>query len=464
MASSRKGAPEHAAQTQRAESAAAPVDHSRGLSDLVAAHLDRHLPAGGRLLVGYSGGLDSSVLLHLLAGLRAHRGFSLAAVHVHHGLSAHADAWAAHCGEVCARLGVPLEVVRVSVREQGEGPEAAARVARYAVFAGLDADALALAHHRDDQAETVLAQLLRGGGARALAAMPACRRLGAAGPLLLRPLLSQPRARLAAWARAHGIAWVEDESNRHTRLSRNFLRHRVMPILSAHYAGAEAILAGAAERFAETAALLDELADLDAGAALSGEALRLDVLAALPPARARNLLRRRLELAGAELHRPALHEGLRQLLEAREDADVRVDFGAVSLRRHRGLAHLVPSASDPAPVPGYWPWQGEALLRLGGVAGLRFTPVCGAGVRLQPGAVTVRLRRGGERLRSAPDRPRRPLKDLLREAGIPPWRRERLPLVYVGERLAWAAGIGADADFMVAGGQPGWLISPDWPA
>ncbi len=466
MASSRKGGPEASpvapAGTFGAGAGSSP-DETAALIDPVFACLQRHLSAGGHLVAGYSGGLDSTVLLHLLADLRARGGFSLAAVHVHHGLSPHADDWARHCERVCGDLEVPMQVARVEVRRRGEGLEAAARAARYAVFADIDADAVALAHHRDDQAETVLAQLLRGGGAKGLAAMPECRRLAAAGPLLLRPLLQAPRARIAAWAHAHRLLWVEDESNLHTHLVRNLLRHQVLPLLETRFAASGATLARAADRFAETAALLDELADLDAGAALSREGLSIAALAALSPARARNLLRRRLELAGAELHADSLREGLRQLLQARRDAQVVVDFGAVSLRRHRGVACIV-AATPARPVAALWPWRGEALLELGDAGGLRFTPAHGAGVRLEPGPVTVRLRRGGEHLRPDANRPRRSLKNLLREAGIPSWRRQRLPLVYVGERLAWAAEIGADSEFVAASGEPGWLISPWSPA
>ncbi|TXT18058.1 MAG: tRNA(Ile)-lysidine synthase, partial [bacterium] len=331
MASSRKGGPESTPAAPAAIAGAGAdrsLEETAGLIDLVSACLESHLPAAGRLVVGYSGGLDSSVLLHLLADLRARRGFTLAAVYVHHGLSPQADDWARHCARVCGALDVPLQVARVEV-------EAAARAARYAVFADIDADAVALAHHRDDQAETVLAQLLRGGGAKGLAAMPACRRLQAGGPLLLRPLLSAPRAHIAAWARARRLCWVEDESNLHTHLARNLLRHQVLPLLETRFAAPGATLARAAERFAETAALLDDLADLDAGAVLTPEGLSIAALAGLSPARARNLLRRRLELAGADLHAEALREGLRQLLEARRDARVMVDFGTVGLRRHR---------------------------------------------------------------------------------------------------------------------------------
>jgi tRNA(Ile)-lysidine synthase len=443
MASSRKGAPD--------------------LPGRVAACLARSFPAGGRLTVGYSGGLDSSVLLHVLAGLRASAGFSLSALHVHHGLSPHADAWAAHCQRICAGLGVPLTVRRVSVEPLAEGLEAAARAARYAVFSRLDADAVALAHHRDDQAETVLLQLLRGGGVKGLAAMPASRRLAGGKIALLRPLLDRPRAELEAWARAHALEWVEDESNRLTHLARNAVRHEILPLIESRFPGAGAALGRAAAQFAEAAALLDALADLDGLAARSPEGLAVDRLAALPEPRARNLLRRYLEAAGARLGQDKLREGLRQLLRAGPDARVEQSFGEVSLRRFRGRAIAVPQAGEDAEATAkdapILTWHGEAVLDLGAAGRLRFRAAEGEGVRLAPGAVEVSFRRGGERLRPHPRRPRRLLKDLLREAGIPPWRRDRLPLLFVDGRLAWAAGLGADADFLAGPGEAGWLLA-----
>ncbi len=191
------------------------------LRDTVADFLRQH-PPGPRLCVGYSGGVDSTVLLALLADLRREFALHLSAVHVHHGLSSQADAWVTHCREQCASLDVPLRVERVVVDRAGLGLEAAAREARYRVFAGLDADALVLAHQRDDQAETLLLQLLRGAGMKGLAAMPEERGLGRMK--LLRPLLAVPRGEIESHARAHGLVWVEDASNGDTALRRNAAR------------------------------------------------------------------------------------------------------------------------------------------------------------------------------------------------------------------------------------------------
>lgn len=422
----------------------------------VALFLRQH-PPGRRLSVGFSGGLDSTVLLHLLAGLRDELGFTLSAVHVHHGLSPQADAWVEHCRRQCAALNVPLQVARVAVNRAGLGFEAAAREARYRVFAGVDADALALAQQRDDQAETVLLQLLRGAGMKGLAAMPAERALG---PIkLLRPLLDVTRGEIEAYARAQGLSWVDDESNADAAMRRNAARHHLLPVLEGLFPGGAATLAQAAATFAETASLLDALACLDGAAAPDG--LAVAHLAELDAARARNLLRHYLELHGIPIRRDRLHEALAQMLEARADAQPVVDFGTASLRRFQGRVVLVKNPSPQAART--WYWRNEAELELGAAGSLRFTAVMGRGVRL-PGQVLVALRQGGEKLGPDVRRPSRTLKNLLREAGVPPWLRERLPLIYVDGRLAWAAEIGADAAFQAGPDDPGWLISWRKPA
>jgi len=423
----------------------------------VAHFLHRH-PPGARLSVGYSGGLDSTVLLHLFADLRGEfdfrLGFQLSAVHVHHGLSPQADAWAEHCRQQCARLEVPLRVERVAVNPNGQGLEAAAREARYRVFAGLDADALALAHQRDDQAETLLLQLLRGAGMKGLAAMPEERALG---PIkLLRPLLDVPRSEIEAYARAQGLSWVDDASNADTALRRNAARHHLLPVLEDLFPGVAITLAQAAAQFAESASLLDALARLDGAAAITAEGLQVAHLAELDAARARNLLRHYLELHGLPIRRERLHEALAQMLEARADGLPVIDFGAASLRRFQGRVVLVKNSPQQDVVT--WHWRGEAELDLGAAGKLCFTAAAGQGVRL-PDRATVMLRAGGEKLRTDARRPARTLKNLLREAGLPPWLRERLPLIYVEDRLAWAAVIGADAVFQAGLDESGWLIS-----
>lgn len=430
MANSRKAAPE----------------------DGLRAALGPHRGGTPRVTVAYSGGLDSSVLLHLAAGA----GIGPQAVHVHHGLSPNADAWAEHCQRKCDALGVPLEIRRVQVTPRGQGLEAAAREARYRVFAQLDTDLLLLAHHRDDQAETVLLQALRGGGLRGLAAMPREARLGSIR--LLRPLLDCTRADLEDWAARHGLGWIEDESNADPAYTRNRLRHGLLPDLERHAPGAGAALAARAAQFAEWAELLDQLADLDGAGLVDAKGLSLTGLAQLPRPRAANLLRRHLENQGIPPRQHALLEALDQLLGAAPQTQPRIDLGDWTLVRHRDRLQALPRTLAHAPT---WPelvWQGEARLDLGDLGRLEFSSTLGAGVRLLPGVTVIKPRRGGEGLRPRPGGPRRTLKNLLREARIPAWLRPVLPLVWNGDQLAWAGGLGPDADALARAGETGWLI------
>ena len=216
-----------------------------------------HIPAHQRICLALSGGVDSIVLLHLLAGLRASHPFTLSAVHVHHGLNPDADQWLDFCREACARLSVPFAAERVCVRPKGQGIEAAARAARYAVFAVQPCDAVALAHHQDDQIETFFLAALRGGGIRALAAMPPSREWQ--GKTLLRPLLAYSRAEIEAYAAAHGLAHVNDSSNQDPSLLRNWLRHQMLPRLVFRLPHAAAHIQSTITTLQDEHALLNEI-------------------------------------------------------------------------------------------------------------------------------------------------------------------------------------------------------------
>ncbi len=381
-------------------------------------------------------------------------------MHVHHGLSPNADAWAGFCATLCQEWGVAFTLARVQL-EPGDprGIEAAARAARYRVYEAQVCDDLVLAHHQDDQAETVLLQLLRGAGVKGLAAMPPIRELGA--KRLLRPLLGRSRSELLAHARAQGLGYVEDESNAVPGHARNYLRHRVLPAIEPRFPAYRKTLARAAQHFADCARLLDELAREDVARAAVGEALSVAALAALGRPRARNLLRHSLARRGLEAP-PAdwLDEALDQLLGARADAAVRVGRGGWSLVRYRDAVTLI--ETRPVPGEGVWPWRGEALLELAGAGTLEFRPARGEGVsraRLAGGEVAVRLPQGGERLRPDCRRPRRALRKLLQEAAVPPWERRALPLLYCGDDLAWVAGVGVDCAYQAGPDEPGWVVS-----
>ena len=421
------------------------------------------LTPGARICVGLSGGIDSVVLLHALWRMaRADApAIRLSAVHVHHGISARADGWAAFCRDCCGRLDVPLRVARVDVpRDSGEGLEGAARRQRHGVFAELDADWLALAHHRGDQAETVLLNLLRGAGVSGASGMLA-ERPQPRGPALVRPLLGVERAVIERYAEAHGLAWVDDESNDDRHFRRNFLRHDVMPLLERKFPGAGASLVRAAEHFAEAAVLLDDLAALDreAVSAASGRIV-VEAFNRLAPARARNLLRHAWSRAGFRAPDARwIDEALKQLATADALSEIRLATADGELHVYRGELHVVPLREAPPPEPVPWSGQ-EALPWAGGQ--VRFTVGVGQGLRrsaLAEKHVLLQARHGGERLQPDARRPRRTLRNLLQENAVPPWERERLPLLWIDGHLAWVGAIGCDAAFACAPDEAGILLS-----
>lgn len=409
--------------------------------------------------------MDSVVLLHLLHTLAPRFEWRLSAVHVHHGISPHADAWADFCAELCARHAIPLHVERVNIAElrNEHGIEAAARKLRYAAFAGRKCDFIALAHHADDQVETLLLQLLRGAGVKGAAAMPLLKPAAVFAHATVRPLLHIPRAKLAEYARQHGLRWVEDESNADDSYPRNFLRHRLLPSLQQHFPACRDTLARSAQHFAEAADLLDELARLDGAQALHADTLLVAALRELPERRAKNLLRYFLHTRGVPMpHAAQLGDMLRQLREAADNAAVCVDYGGWQVRRYRGAVYLLPSPGEFARDVSLT-WRGEAHLDWPALnTRLCFAPVAGAGVslaKLQHAPVTLRLRNGGEVLRPHSRAATRSLKNLLQEHGVPPWQRERLPLLYCGTDLVCVVGVAIAAGYQARADEAGLSVS-----
>lgn len=297
--------------------------------------LNRHAGADDRLVVGLSGGIDSVVLLHVAKQCSP----TVAALHVHHGLSPSADSWTRFCRDLCHEWNVSLQVARVNVdRSSADGLEGAARRARHDAYKSAVADWILLGHHRGDRAETLLFNLLRGAGIRGAGAMP--DRNGR----LLRPLLALGRADIEAYARTHGLSWIDDHSNADTRFSRNFLRHTIFPSLSRRFPAAEQRLASAAARFAEAADLLDELARLDLGSREASFPIDVECLVHLSESRARNLLRYLLACQGVGIpSEERLYEALRQFIEAGPDKHPALVFGGYVMRRKAGRILLEPA-------------------------------------------------------------------------------------------------------------------------
>ncbi|WP_202369568.1 tRNA lysidine(34) synthetase TilS [Pseudomonas sp. MWU318] len=404
--------------------------------------------------IAFSGGLDSTVLLHLLAHLARHHSLpALSAIHIHHGLQAAADVWPEHCQSVCDALGVSLQVIRVSV-QPGASLERAAREARYAAFTSLtEADEVLLTgQHRDDQAETLLFRLMRGAGVRGLSAMPAQRPLGQG--TLLRPMLDITRSELEAYARAHQLHWIEDPSNQDRHFSRNYLRHQVLPLLTARWPQAQASMVRSAAHLREAQSLLDELAQLDLAQAstpsefpwLGLPSLELAPLANLSAARQRNALSHWLQPL-TRLPDTDHWSGWDDLCGAANDASPVWRLADGELHRSAGRLWWLSGDWLRAPTgSGEWPDPSTAL-RLANNGRVMFsgqTPV---------GPLRIGYRQGGEVMHLA-ERGHRDLKRLLNERGVPGFVRGRLPLLFRGAELLAVANLpGLDGQ-----GQDGWKL------
>ncbi len=432
------------------------------LKERVTGTLFSVVPPGGSLLLGLSGGVDSVVLLHLLAQISPQFSWCVSALHVHHGISPLADSWADFCTGLCAQYSIPLQVEYVDIKPlRSMGTEAAARQLRHAALASQPVDFIALAHHRDDQAETLLLQLLRGAGVRGASAMPVLKSRHQQ-PTLLRPLLDVERSELEIYAQQNGLQWVEDDSNADVSYPRNFLRHQVLPVLAQRFPAYRSTLARSARHFAEAAELLDELAAQDANDAIEDERLRVAILRGLSHARGKNLLRYFLLKRGAPIpDATRLDEMLRQLCEAGEGAKIQISWQNWQLRCYREQAYVMPvllPAAEFAIV-----WQGEVELALPASHGvLHFERVQGRGLslaKLQSSIVVVRPRQASASIQLDNARPRQSLRNLLPQQSVPPWQRELLPLLYCGDELVCVPGVASAAVYVALANEEGVLVS-----
>jgi tRNA(Ile)-lysidine synthase len=400
------------------------------------------LPPGG-ILVGFSGGLDSSVLLHALASLAAARERGLRALHVNHGLHARSADWAAHCSAFAAQLAIPFIATTATVAAAGKGIEDAARDARHRIYAEHlhPGEALALAHHADDQAETVLLKLLRGAGPQGLGGMRVQRDFGSGR--LWRPLLNLPRELLRDYAHAHGLRWIEDPSNLDTRLRRNFLRSEILPRLTQRWPDATVAIAHSAAWARAAADFVDDHAQraLAQVQGVDPATLNWRDWLQLPGALRDPVLRLWLRARGYE--EPAhfhVAELERQLRGAADDRAPCVRWEQCELHRYRDRLYAMRPI---APVDAGWnaSWTGSPVaLPAGGTLAL----LDGAGSAVtvpHTASLTLHYRRGGERIKPAGSAHTRELRLLLQEGGIPPWERDRIPLISMNGELIAVAGL-----------------------
>ena len=400
--------------------------------------------------LGFSGGLDSSVLLHALWQLQLP--IRLCALHINHGISPNAQDWQQHCAEVCARLSINFEAHNVQVNNQGKGIEDAARELRYEVFSQqLQAgDCFLTAHHADDQAETLLLRLMRGTGPRGLSAMAVHRSLGLG--TLYRPLLTFSRRDLETYARECQLTWVDDESNSNDRYDRNFLRNQIMPLLYSRWPALTrkwqqtAELCAANEQLLEEVAA-DDLSGLGERAERVGRSLLLAGFNSLSGARQQNLLRYWLLGQGYPIPEQQHWQQIyRQLLTTRLDAQIDISWGGVSLRVYQQRLYCLPQQ-----LP-----QSQLSMESGG------SSVCGPRLKRDLPDLHIRYRQGGERCKPAGRAHSQTLKKLLQDYGLEPWLRDQVPLVCSGDEIVAVGDLWVCEGYAAAAEEEGLTLTWQW--
>ena len=427
----------------------------------------KHKLANPALVLGLSGGIDSIVLLHAMSAACKTLPFKLSAHHVHHGLSKNADVWAEFCADFCKQLNIPLTTSRISVnKNNGLGLEAAAREARYAALQNDKNAWLCLAHHQDDQAETLLLQLARGAGVKGLAGMAAVDIMRQ----FLRPLLDISRAEIEAYAIQNNLKWIEDESNADTQLDRNFMRHEILPMLQKQYPSVTQTLSRAATHMASANDLLDELAQSDFLNANSQAGLQPNIhaplslahLSTLSENRVNNCLRWWLAQNGLAMPSYAqLQQISQQLLHAKLDAKIDIKLSEnLRLKRYQHCAYLVPEIPENAPINLLW--QGEDEIILPNKTRLIFSKKMGEGLslrKIENAKLRIKFREGSERFKPDLTRPQRSLKVMLQNVDMPPWQRDQLPLIFMDETLVIIPNVSVDAGLRAGSDEMGLQVN-----
>ena len=404
------------------------------------------------MTVALSGGVDSVVLLYLLHQLQERETFTLKASHVHHGLSKNADKWVKFCEKLCTKLSVPLDVHRIKLpQKKSLGIEGEARQLRYEKLLKSKTDLVVLAHHEDDQAETFLLQLIRGAGVKGLSSMAHfddSRRLW-------RPLLNTSRIDIESYAKKHQLKWIEDESNQNIDFDRNFIRVKVLPVLKKRFSHIIKVISRSSSHLAEAQHLLDNLAQIDLKSYLKSDnykhKLNVKTLEKLSNARAKNALRFWLEINDQMMpSKDLLDELLRQVLTAKNDATIKIHLSKeFEIRRYQDEIYVV--SKKQKNLKNYeiiWANESEIILPNG--QKLTFKKVKGRGINLKflkDQKLKIRNRQGGEFFKPDSKRPTKKIKQLLQESNLPPWERENLPLIFVGNDLAFVPNFGVDVKF-----------------
>ncbi|MDD5462950.1 MAG: tRNA lysidine(34) synthetase TilS [Methylococcales bacterium] len=402
------------------------------------------------IYIGYSGGVDSHVLLHLCAEIPLLKD-KITAVYVHHGLQAEAESWARHCEKTAQILEVGFKLLRVkAVAIRGESPEEAARNARYSALKLLveENDVLLVAQHRDDQLETVLLQLFRGSGLPGLSGMPESMAFGRG--VMLRPLLNVSKPAINAYALAHALDWVEDPSNESNHYDRNFLRNAVIPLLKQRWPVCDKTVARSARHCADAQVLVAKAAEelFLSAVNLMDKTLGISKLQLYQSAQQQLIIRQWFQYLGLKMPAQAfVNRLLSEVVEAREGSDPVLSGQGCLIRRYRDTLYCLESAEPELLQETVWP-AGQASVRISNQQTLSCV-LSSAGIgrkQWQSGAITVRFRSGGEKISLPGRKGRHELKKLFQEAGLPPWERERMPLVYLNDKLAAVGELWVSAD------------------
>jgi tRNA(Ile)-lysidine synthase len=427
------------------------------------------------LWVGYSGGMDSHVLLHALSELQSEYGFNLEAIHVNHGLTPQADMFALHCQKVCERLGIRYHLSTVNIPQVAKKSlEEAAREARYAAFkTKIQPDHyLVTAHHADDQAETFLLQLLRGAGTKGLSAMPTLSTLGQGW--LWRPLLPLSRELLSTYAFIHRLEWIEDESNTSLQFDRNYLRQQVIPSLKKRWPHFSKSVCQSAEHCAEAEALIEEHTKQNYKNIAENRKLNLEKLRSLSKVERHHVLRHWLRKKGFPTPgRVHLQQFEQQFMQSRNDAEPQLVWSCVQLRRYQNYLYALPKNYQTPPTERFvWHLQ-EPLTLPNNLGTLIAEAIEARGIRCETfktkQIIEVNFRQGGELIQLAGNQHHHKLKKYWQKWKIPPWERDRVPLLYIDGKLAQVL-VGVENyiadEFIAKKGEKGWVVRlypPDFP-
>ena len=416
------------------------------------------------LWVAYSGGCDSHALLYSLNSLRSEISSEIKAIHINHGLSPLANEWEEHCRQICEKLSVPYTAIKVDASAVNKSPEEAARHARYAEWKKLikKDEVILLAHHQDDQAETVLLQLLRGSGVKGLAAMPAQQNFSQG--LLCRPMLGFLREEIQAYAAEHSLNWIDDPSNFDTDFDRNFLRHDVVPLLESRWPALKKTLSRTATHTAEADHLLTVLAEQDWLKVKKNKQIEIRSLLELDKKRQRNVVRYWLSSISKVTLPDTNHlqRILDEVLTAADDANPEVIWRGGEVRRYQGLLY----AQDKNRVPEKsleLTWKNLETPLVIDSTGLKLSasPSVGDGLsqrKLKSAEISLKFRQGGESCRPVGRGQTHQLKKLFQEWQVPPWLRASIPLIYVNGELAEVVGYCHCEPFAAEDGEAGWVI------